>query len=206
MKYIWSLLIAILFIFGACGPKETKSALKQGDALKSSVESFEKSRQKLSNNLVNSLEEAGEKLAAEDPNLPKVSKDFEKDWNRIQNQYEKLQKDFASVGTSSEAYFTKLDELSGSIKDDQLRKEELGKNNELRQRWEVSYKKAQQSINNVTGVLQSGHDFHMVLVASSIRQKLEQNVQELDRIATQAKELLTDLEAFTEAGRELVEG
>ena len=58
----------------------------------------------------------------------------------------------------------------------------------------------------ITEVLKSGNDFHMVLVASSIRQKLEQNVDELKIIATQAKTLLADLEAFTMAGRELVEG
>ena len=46
----------------------------------------------------------------------------------------------------------------------------------------------------------------MVLVASSIRQKLEQNVAELENIAQQAKVLLADLEEFTIAGRALVEG
>ncbi|MCR9286443.1 MAG: hypothetical protein NXI23_03530 [Bacteroidetes bacterium] len=54
--------------------------------------------------------------------------------------------------------------------------------------------------------MEAGNDFHMVLVASSIRQKLEQNVEELNVIAEQAKNLLGDLEAFTLAGRELVEG
>ena len=62
------------------------------------------------------------------------------------------------------------------------------------------------SINKVTEVLEAGNDFHMVLVASSIRQKLEQNVEELSVIANQAKTLLGDLQSFTEAGRELVEG
>ncbi len=205
MKPIIYLSLLAIFL-GACRWKETKDALKQGDALKASIESFEKNRQRLSTNLVSTLEEAGQELSQEDINLPEVSKDFEKDWTSIQSRYSKLQKDFQEVGENSEAYFTKLDELSGSISDAKLRQEELGKNAELRKRWQSSYDQAEESLTKVTEVLESGHDFHMVLVASSIRQKLEQNVQELDRIAEQAKALLSDLEAFTVAGRELVQG
>jgi chromosome segregation ATPase len=206
MKYLIWLLPLTLLTLSACRWQETKDALKQGDALKASIESFEKDRQKLSTNLVSALEEAGEELTTDKPDLPQVSKDFEKDWTGIQNRYDKLQADFTEVGTASKAYFAKLDELSGSIQDAALRKEELAKNAELQQRWQASYTQAEQSISRVTEVIQSGHDFHMVLVASSIRQKLEQNVDELNRIAVQAKALLSDLEAFTEAGRQLVDG
>ncbi len=205
-SHLWLYGLALLTLLSACRWKETKSALKQGDELKASIESFEKNRQRLSSNLVSTLEEAGQALSDEDPDLPEVSKDFEKDWTSIQRRYEKLQGDFQEVGESSKAYFAKLDELSGSISNERLRQEELAKNAELRQRWNQSYEKAQSSMAEVTEVLERGHDFHMVLVASSIRQKLEQNVEELDRIAEQAKALLADLEAFTEAGRELVKG
>ena len=117
-----------------------------------------------------------------------------------------MKKDFERVGTSSNDFFAKLDELSNNINKESLRNEELAKNRELKIKWDQSYKEASVSIDKVTQVLEAGNDFHMVLVASSIRQKLEQNVAELDLIAAQAKELLGDLEAFTQAGRELVEG
>lgn len=200
------LILVIILVASSCRWKETKDALKQGDALKASIESFEKNRQRLSSSLVTTLEDAGDKLSEENPDLPAVSRDFEKDWTSIQSRYDKLKKDFGEVGENSDAYFAKLDELSSSISDEQLRTEELAKNAELRERWQTSYQRAEQSLSQVTEVLESGHDFHMVLVASSIRQKLEQNVQELDRIAEQAQVLLQDLEAFTVAGRELVQG
>ena len=85
-----------------------------------------------------------------------------------------------------------MDELSGNINNEKLRNEELGKNKELRARWDKNYVAAQQSVEKVTDVLAAGNDFHMVLVASSIRQKLEDNVAELGVIAEQAKALLTD--------------
>jgi SMC interacting uncharacterized protein involved in chromosome segregation len=201
------LLLSILSIsLMSCGYKETKTAMKHGEKLKSSIEDFEGNRVKLSAKLVEGLENAGNALSAENPNLPEVSKDFEKEWTSIQGRYDKLKSNFAKVGSSSEAYFAKLDELSGSIGNEDLRKEELAKNAELRTKWQATYDKAEISVNKVTEVLEAGHDFHMVLVASSIRQKLEQNVGELNLIAEQAKTLLADLEGFTQAGRDLVEG
>ena len=204
--FLFALAFGVLSTLGACRWKNTKEALKHGEVLKASINSFEKNRQKLSERLVESLEEAESALTSEDPDLPVVSRDFEKEWTVIQKRYDKLKDDFQKVGDSSTNYFDKLNELSSNISNESLRKEELGKNEELRQRWEKTYSEASVSIEKVTSVLESGNDFHMVLVASSIRQKLEQNVEELRLIADQAKSLLQDLEAFTQAGRELVEG
>ncbi|MEM8526749.1 MAG: hypothetical protein AAGG68_19065 [Bacteroidota bacterium] len=205
-SYLRLFSLVFLLVTISCKWKTTKTAIKHGDVLKSSIESFEKNRQKLSENVVESLEEAEEQLTSENPDLPKVSKDFEKEWTSIQNRYKKLKGDFEKVGTSSEAYFNQLNELSGSIGNENLRKEELAKNKSLRATWNKTYKEAAVNIEKVTTVLEEGNDFHMVLVASSIRQKLEQNVDELNRIAAQAKTLLSDLEVFTEEGRKLVEG
>ncbi|MEO0471429.1 MAG: hypothetical protein AAF206_17495 [Bacteroidota bacterium] len=199
-------LVFCAVVLVACKGQTTKNAMKHGENLKAAIESFEKNRQKLSTSLVASLEEAGNDLTSENPDLPKVSKDFEKEWTSIQSRYKKLKGDFERVGSTSEAYFTKLDELSGSINKESLRNEELAKNKELRLRWDKSYQEAKVSVEKVTTVLEAGHDFQMVLVASSVRQKLEQNVEELNLISQQAKTLLGDLEAFTAAGRELVEG
>lgn len=202
--FTWT--IACLLLVSACKWETTKTALKKGDVLKSSLESFEKNRQKLSDKVITSLEDAEKELTSENPDLPKASKDFEKEWTSIQGRYGKLKDDFAKVGASSEAYFLQLDQLSSEINNESLRNEELAKNQDLRKTWDATYQKAGISIQKIETVLESGNDFHRVLVASSIRQKLEQNVVELERIASQAKELLADLEVFTEEGRKLVEG
>jgi len=190
----------------ACKWDTTKGALKHGETLKASIESFEKNRKKLSTKLVSTLEDAEASLSEENPDLPEVSKDFEKEWTTIQNRYAKLKRDFEKVGQSSDNYFNELNTLSNNISKEELKRDELRKNKELKMTWDKSYREAQVSINKVTSVLESGNDFHMVLVASSIRQKLEQNVNELKVISEQAKSLLQDLEMFTQAGRELVEG
>lgn len=206
MKNLAIIICSLLLVATSCKWKETKSALKHGDVLKSSIEDFEKNRKKLSSKLVSSLEDAEKDLTKEDPDLPKASKDFEKDWTSIKGRYDDMRKKFDEVGENSEKYFGKLDELSNNINNENLRTEELGKNKALRAKWDRTYREAKISVDRVTEVLEAGNDFHMVLVASSIRQKLEQNVDELGLIADQAKQLLSDLEAFTLAGRELVEG
>lgn len=204
MKYLPLLLS--LFLFASCGSRVTNKALKTGDKLKSAIEDFEGNRQKLSSKMVTGIEEAEGSLTAEDPDLPEIAKDWEKEWRRITGSYDKMKKDFSDVGERSEAYFNQLDELSGSINNESLKREELAKNTELRAKWELSYDKAAISVAKIEEVMKSGNDFHMVLVASSIRQKIEQNVAELNNIASQAKSILSDLESFTQAGRELVEG
>lgn len=206
MKNIGIIAVSILLTFTSCKWKETKSALKHGDVLKSSIEDFEKNRKKLSSKLVSSLENAEKDLTTEDPDLPKASKDFEKDWTSITGRYDNMKNDFEKVGENSEKYFAKLDELCNNINNEGLKADELAKNKALRVKWDRTYREAKISVDRVTEVLAAGNDFHMVLVASSIRQKLEQNVDELGLIADQAKALLSDLEAFTLAGRELVEG
>ena len=180
--------------------------MKHGERLKAAINDFEDNRQKLSVSLVSSLEEAEQKLTDENPDLPKVSIDFEKQWTSIQKRYKGFKGDFENVGKTSRDYFAKLDELVNNINNESLRDKELAKNASLQSKWDQSYQDAKVSIEKVTEVLEAGNDFHMVLVASSIRQELEQNVDELNLIAVQAKELLSELEAFTQAGRELVEG
>lgn len=206
-NFISIVLIAILAMtLSSCKTRTTNSALRHGEALKTNLNSFDKNREKLSTKLVASLETAGESLMEENPDIPQVSRDFEKEWRSIMNRYDKLKSDFDNIGKNSAAYFEELNSLSGSINDDKLRAEELGKNKELEAKWQKTFVEADVAIKKVTTVLESGNDFHMVLVASSIRQKLEQNVADLKNIADQAKVLLGDLEVFSQAGRELVEG
>jgi len=180
--------------------------MKNADVLKTNLDSFDKNRMKLSTNLVESLEEAGESLMSENPDIPQVSKDFEKEWRGIMSRYNKLKGDFDDIGKNSTAYFEELNSLSSSINNAELRESELAANKKLEVKWRATYTEADKAINKVTTVLENGNDFHMVLVASSIRQKLEQNVADLKNMSEQAKVLLADLEVFTNEGRKLVEG
>jgi len=209
MKKHFNLLLVCLIglvVLSSCRTRTTRSAMKNAEVLKTNLDSFDKNRMKLSANLVESLEEAGEALQAESPDIPQVSKDFEKEWRSIMNRYNKLKNDFSDIGDNSQAYFDELNSLSSSINNTELRESELAANKQLQVKWDKTYQEADKAINKVTTVLEDGNDFHMVLVASSIRQKLEQNVQDLKNMSEQAKVLLADLQVFSEEGRKLVDG
>jgi len=199
------LMIVALGFMSSCGGKVTKKAVKKGEVFKASIEDFEKNRMKFSEQVTESINDANQALQEEDPNTENISKDFEKEWNDIQRRYEKMKKDFDDVGKSSNAYFEHLNELASGINREDLRKSELQKNQELLVKWEKKYSQATVDIEKVDKVLLEGNDFHRVLLLSSVRDKIQENVNDLERISTQAKDLLDDLKAFTDAGRELVQ-
>jgi hypothetical protein len=200
-----SVLVLVVGLAG-CRGKVTKKAVKKGEVLKSSIESFEKNRSKFASKVTASIENANQALAEENPNPEEISRDFEAEWKDIQKRYNKMKKDFEDVGSSSTTFFNQLNDLAEGINNEDIKQSEIDKNAELLKKWEVHYTEAASSIENVQQVLEDGNDFHRVLVLSSVRQKLESNVEELQKISEKATELLKDLEDFTNAGRELVEG
>ena len=102
------LTVSVILILTSCRTRTTNNALKRGEKLKSSINSFEKNRKKLSSKVVSSLEEAKESLTAENPDLPEVSKDFEKQWRSIMKRYNKMKGDFEDIGTNSRKYFWRI--------------------------------------------------------------------------------------------------
>lgn len=198
-----SLMLFAILALGSCGGKMTKKAVKKGDVFKASIEDFEKNRQKFAVQVSETIEDANEALADKEPNTEEISTDFEKEWNKIQTRYKKMKKDFEDVRNSSNAYFEHLDELANGINNEKMRTTELKKNTELQIVWEKQYVEAEKSIQAVDQVLIEGNDFHRVLLLSSVRDKIQQNIDNLNDLSKQADSLLKDLEAFTEAGREL---
>jgi len=206
LKVLALSVLVLLVGLAGCRGKVTKKAVKKGDVLKSSIESFEKNRSKFASKVTASIENANESLAKENPDPTTISRDFEAEWKDIQKRYNKMKKDFEDVGSSSTTFFDQLNDLAAGINNEDIKQSEMEKNAELLKKWEVHYTEAAASIENVQQVLKDGNDFSRVLVLSSVRQKLESNVEELQKISEKATELLKDLEAFTNAGRELVEG
>lgn len=185
---------------------QTKKSLKKTEKFKASIDDFEKNRQKFSSQVIESIEGTNQRLGEENADLPDIAKDWEKEWKDVEKRYKKMIKDFKDVEETSTAYFAELEELVAGINNEKTRQAEMSKNETLKQKWQVSYQKAQASIEKVEGVLRDGNDFHRVLVASSMRQKLKEKVDELNDIADRAKDLLADLEEFSKEGKKLVQG
>lgn len=196
--------IAIVGGFSNCQRSMTKKALNYGDNLKDAIENFEETRQEFSQQVAESVDNTSEKLSEKNPDLPEVATDWENQWNNIQRKFRTLEEEFSDVGQKSEDYFNQLAELSAGIKDESIKNSELRKNKELKNKWTEAYVDASNNIQKIREVLIEGNDFHRVLVASSIRQKIEANIMELQSISTRAKTLMTELEKFTIEGKKLI--
>ncbi|MBN2893119.1 MAG: hypothetical protein JXL97_14715 [Bacteroidales bacterium] len=200
------LILGILIVgsFSNCKRSVTKKALTYGDNLKDAIENFENTRQDFAKEVTESVDNTSEDLSEENPDLPKVATDWESQWNSIQRRFKTLEEEFSDVGTKSEEYFTQLEELSSGITDEKIKSSELRKNKELKEKWTEAYIEATENIQKIRDVLREGNDFHRVLVASSIRQKIAENIIELQSISARAKTLMTELEQFTIEGKKLI--
>lgn len=197
--------IAIVGGLTNCESSMTKKALNYGDNLKDAIENFEETRKDISNQVVKSVDNTSNKLSEENPDLPEVAIDWESQWQSIQRKFETMQEEFSDVGNKSEDYFQQLEELSSGIEDETIKHAELQKNKELKNNWTKEYVEASNKIQELREILIEGNDFQRVLIASSIRQKIESNISELKSISKRAKSLMRELEKFTIEGKKLVD-
>ena len=208
MKIINKIIALFLIVistatFIGCQQSVTKKALNYGDNLESAIEKFEGARHEFAQGVTESVGNTSKNLSKENPDITEVALDWEKQWNNIQKKFQSLEREFSHVGQASEEYFNQLDELSLGIKNLKIKSTEIQKNKVLKREWTIAYIKASGDIQKIRDVLIEGNDFHLVLVASSIRQKIETNIHELDSISIRANSLMTELKEFTIEGKKL---
>jgi len=183
---------------------QTKKYLEYGNDLNSAIEEFEDNRQTYSAHLTGIAQQTTTDLKEGTRPVNQVAENWEVEWNRLTKQLETIKDDFEEVGHTSNEYFVNLNELAGNILDEKLKKEELRKNRELRERWTIAYQDAARSIKKIEKVMFDGNDFYNVLVASSIRQQVEGDIGELEAITVRALKLLGELEDFSNEGKKLI--
>ena len=204
-RIISGMVIMLLLIAGTgCRQSMTEKSLNYGDNLKNAISDYEHSRQKFSQEVNESISSTNKKLEKEDPKLSEVAHDWEKRWDEVHKSFNRLQENFSEVGKSSQKYFEKLQELSSGIENDSLRRAELSKNRRLKEKWTNAYEEASKNFDKIRKVLKEGNDYQRVLVASSVRQKIEKNIAELDKISIKANKILKELKTFTIEGKKLI--
>ncbi len=202
MRYIF--FSAFLVLLASCQSTVTEKSLRYADNLKDAIDKFESSRQKVAKHVSTASEKATTELSKENPDVGRAARDWEQEWNDINKRFKDLEERFSQVGNTSEKYFEQLDELSKGIESEGLRQSELSKNQALREQYAVAYEDAARNIDKIREVLREGNDYHRVLVASSMRQKISQNIDELRQISERAQQIVAELEQFTIEGKKLI--
>lgn len=204
MRIIINVLLVLAFLTYSCNETFTEKNIVYADNLKNAIDSFENSRKNVADNVAEATEETTKSLSNENPNISQVAIDWEKEWKDIIKQFNQLEKNFSLVGNSSNEYFLKLDELCNSIENENIKDSEIQKNKVLKEKYTEAYLDAASNIEKIRQILKEGGDYHKVLIASSMRQKINENIDELKQISSNAKRILSDLEKFTIEGKKLI--
>ena len=209
-KQMILVIVILLIILGIIGIYEnhyntnTYNAIEYGDNLKNAVNNFTKSQNKFNDKIKKVVNNTNDELKKGDVDIIKVANDWESEWKDIMDKYESLQKDFKDVGNKSLEYFKELDKLANNIKNEDIKKSEIKKNLILKEKWTKNYENTSKVFDEINELLKDGNDFHNVLIASSIRQKINLNIEELKNIAFRAQDILERLNKFTEEGKKLI--
>lgn len=196
-------LVLLFALLASCTNTMTNKAIVYGDNLKASIERFEEQRRKISGNIDKSIDTIKD-ITTENTKTEDISNDWEVKWNRIETEFKNLEVSFASVEANSKAYFSQLNKLSTGIVDKKLKTDELMKNMKLKIKWNKTHKEAKVTILKLKVILKNAQDIKRVLIASTIRKKIFNNITELQSISTNTKKLIRDLEKFTIECKEII--
>lgn len=192
---------------GLCETK-TDNLKKYVDSLGRIIEGFEKKRARAADNITKSATGDAKSGVTYDPDLAGVSRRWEYDWENIREVVQELVTDFNNVGGGAKAYFFQLETLAEEIKNAELKQSEIERNQILKTTWDEVHDQAQQNIRKLEDLIAEGDDFLNVLIGTARRGDIKKNhevLKELSQRATAIVELVNELEALTQEGRNLVQ-
>lgn len=202
-KYFITMLMIAFFGILGCSETKTEKVIEYADDLQEAIEEFEESRTKAANDVNEVTADTIDELNDDNPDLRGVAKSWETEWEDVQSRFSRLESDFSKVASSSRSYFNQLEQLANDIGNASLKASEEKKNVQLKTSWTETFTKASNDIEKLRTIIKEGNDFHNVLLGASLREKLAQNIEDLENISKRAQSLLNDLERLTIEGKKL---
>jgi len=194
----------IILIISSCNRSETEKTTVYADDLRNAIDLFEQNRVDFSEDVSDIVEITDKKLSKDEPNLVKISKEWEEKWLEITEKFNALNEEFINISEKSALFFNALDTIVLGINDAELRNSQINSNNILKEKWQTNYDIAQTTMNQIEKLIGKGNDYSRVLIATSIRQALEENIEELKTISESAKSLLAELQKFSLEGKKII--
>lgn len=193
----YSLIFALLLIIG-CTPNSVKSVTSLLQLAKSVVILVDTFAQKSETftNLVNKVSGLAQSSLKKGESIEKIAKFWEQQWQKIHNKYDELNTDLVKLHNKTFQYFQELESNNSMINDEKLKEEDLRRTLELKQQWEVEYKKALLELKNAEEMLKQGDDFMYILKNELIRSEVNSSIDRLDLISNQAINLSKSIDSF----------
>lgn len=201
------LILASIINFVDCGEGSVTDHVKNiGEATVEAIENFEDIRQELNESFLGMVNEMKERLGAlgnsDQDAIYELAEEWETFWIEAEEDYDELLERYAEVCQSTDEYFTTLNQLTEAM-DEQMQYREREKNKRVENKWSQEQEEAKASLQALQHLFQKAKQYHNVLLAEALRQQIEANTTELNRIEQEAKQLLRRLERFSLSGHRL---
>lgn len=214
--FVVAALILALSLNSCFSSSTTDKALKNLNVLIKSIEVIEKTTGLYEKGVITSVLVLQKEIQREgkkrfffskphEISLPKISRKWEKNWNKVSNRTNKLQNRVGKLDLAAQRYFQRLDELSAGITSTSLREEEEKKNKALRKEWSEIYGDTLVQLNRAKKLETRGSDFHKVMLGTAIRKEISKHLSTLSSIAQEAESISIEINSLALQGKSLAE-
>lgn len=170
---IYSVLASLLFLWmlAACEATGLESHLAYQKELSDDIRDFETERNQIEQSITIIFKSVVSRLSYEKPFFSSIAREWEDHLDKFQTYHEAFQKAYQELDSSAIRYLNHLDSLSLTIKDKNLREEEVKTNHLFRAKWLKLKKVADKEVETIAKLLEQTKDFKQMLVTASLRQK-----------------------------------
>lgn len=181
-------------------------ALATADALASDLNAFEDQRtqtttqaEQATSQALSSLESAPSPQAVRE-----ATRAWRANWDGVREEVDMLATRYAEVAARAVGYFHHLDAQTSSITNDELRADELERNDEIRASWRSTSNDALEALRTLRANLNDGDDLYVTMLNASLRSGFDVHVERLRALGEEMQTALQSMEAITEEGEALV--
>lgn len=192
-------------LFFACQRSQTALAIKAAEIFLGALSSLAGASKDYQSNVSYAVSQAQKKLVPSEKikiKLEEIASEWESNWQKVQTT--DLEEKLKNVKKASDQYWTKLKQITISIRDGALRAREIEKNQEANKKWMIAYANAQKQVEKANALRNRGNDFHKVMLAAALRRQIAEYTETLNSIAADAVRLIKELEVVTAQGKAII--
>ncbi len=199
LKNIYSIFLFLMILLTACSTDQPEYAISQQIKLSESIRSFEFLRSETEKILIGGFKEARIGLNAEKKivSFKNIAFEWNARLNNVKYQLETMQQDLSEIKEEAAIYFKKLQAITDSIKDENIRKLEIKHNRIFKKEWNEIFGKGEKAMNELFKITQKGRDVHKVIINDGLRQEGKNSLQAIQALQKEYRSSFDTLFVFT---------
>ncbi|MCB0628552.1 MAG: hypothetical protein R2824_02325 [Saprospiraceae bacterium] len=205
-------IVLLAFSTGVClcwscqsGFADARSSFVKSDQLIEAIHTFETKRTESQDGLKFAYDKIDSILQHYDVESARpLTIEFEEVWSEVLQRIDNLRQQFNTVCRRSATYFSILERETALLNDMEKKEEQEQRNAILRQHWDHELGKAEATFAQIKLLLDNGNDLYRLMLISTLRATLSEEIGEIQQITARADKLLLDLRQLAEEGLEML--